>query len=677
MNSKSVLAVLKTMLLFSIIVGATFHIFFVVAEPNVIKVPYDQKTIQKAINAASPGDTIFVYNGTYFENVVVNKSVTLTGENSRTTIIDGNNLRIVVEVTVSQVQISGFTIRNGGSYTGIWVELRPGGSLTSVTIKNNILINNYLGVQLVRCSSCTINANTMQQNQLGIRVTSSTFNDIIGNTINSSLYYGIHLNAHSDSNTIKFNNLINNRYGVHLEWSNLNFVYLNKLYSTVANGYGIRLTSSSKNDVIGNTIKQNYRGAILWTISTGNHFYYNNFIDNTEQVYHYNTSLTSNTWDTDITPGTAGNYWSDYKGVDDGTGKGRWNEPRVKGDGIGDTLIPHLGVDWYPLMHPWTPTPSPWPQAFFTYSPTLPTVNETVTFDATASYDYDGYITSYMWDFDGDNATDIVETVPITHHAYEEVGNYTVTLTVVDNDGLSNSTSKILTVVPARLIIDLYSQRDGKGPNQPSDAFAPQEEIELTANVTYNDQPVEGKLVAFEVLDPVGSVMFRTNQTTSIGIATTSFRIPASPIFGTWIAIATVEVAGRVAKDTMPFKVGWIIEILSIETVDQFGAPKTDFKKGEHLYINVIVQNIAFVSKNVTLTIVAQDECLEPIGTAGIQLKVDPGLHKFSFLFDLIIPSWSLVGSAMAYGGALTNWTWENGIPYCPEAPASFIISHG
>jgi len=42
-----------------------------------------------------------------------------------------------------------------------------------------------------------------------------------------------------------------------------------------------------------------------------------------------------------------GNYWSDYTGEDDGSGG------RVAGDGIGDTLIPHWGVDYYPLMNPW------------------------------------------------------------------------------------------------------------------------------------------------------------------------------------------------------------------------------------------------------------------------------------------------------------------------------------
>ena len=50
------------------------------AESKTITVPDDSHTIQEAINAADVGDTIFVKRGTYVENPVVNKSVSLVGE---------------------------------------------------------------------------------------------------------------------------------------------------------------------------------------------------------------------------------------------------------------------------------------------------------------------------------------------------------------------------------------------------------------------------------------------------------------------------------------------------------------------------------------------------------------------------------------------------------------------
>ena len=71
------------------------------------------------------------------------------------------------------------------------------------------------------------------------------------------------------------------------------------------------------------------------------------------------------------------------------------------------------------------------PSASFTYSPTSPSVNEIVTFDASASYDPDGYIVSYEWDF-GDG-TNISVAVPTATHAFTMQKTYTVTLIVTDN----------------------------------------------------------------------------------------------------------------------------------------------------------------------------------------------------------------------------------------------------
>jgi rhamnogalacturonan endolyase len=84
------------------------------------------------------------------------------------------------------------------------------------------------------------------------------------------------------------------------------------------------------------------------------------------------------------------------------------------------------------------------PVASFTYSPSTPTVDGTVTFNASASYDPNGIIVGYRWDFgDGQNATG---TTPNVTHVYAAPGIYTVNLTVIDNCGLTNSTAKSITV---------------------------------------------------------------------------------------------------------------------------------------------------------------------------------------------------------------------------------------
>jgi len=94
-----------------------------------------------------------------------------------------------------------------------------------------------------------------------------------------------------------------------------------------------------------------------------------------------------------------------------------------------------------------TPVPNQLPIANFTYSPEKPVVNQSVTFDASSSYDPDGKIIAYEWDFGDRNITNTTEEV--IKHSYSEAGSYEVTLTVTDDKGAKNSTTKMVTVMPA------------------------------------------------------------------------------------------------------------------------------------------------------------------------------------------------------------------------------------
>jgi len=84
--------------------------------------PENYTAIQDAINDASSGDLVFVYDDSspYCERVLVDKSLLLIGENPETTIIDGELAGSVVNITASDVVISGFTIQNG--YEGIYIQ---------------------------------------------------------------------------------------------------------------------------------------------------------------------------------------------------------------------------------------------------------------------------------------------------------------------------------------------------------------------------------------------------------------------------------------------------------------------------------------------------------------------------------------------------------------------------
>jgi hypothetical protein len=87
------------------------------------------------------------------------------------------------------------------------------------------------------------------------------------------------------------------------------------------------------------------------------------------------------------------------------------------------------------------------PEASFSYSPLNPEISEVVTFDASSSSDPDGTVVSYFWDFGDGNTENSLSATVI--HSYTVKGTYTVTLTVTDNDGLTDTTSHtIIEVIP-------------------------------------------------------------------------------------------------------------------------------------------------------------------------------------------------------------------------------------
>ena len=471
------------------------------------------------------------------------------------------------------------------------------------------------------------------------------------------------------------------------------------------------------------------------------------------------------------------------------------------------------------------------PKAEFTYQPLFPYVNETITFNASASTPNGGVISNYTWYFGDGNIT--IVTDPIITHAYTAEGTYTVTLIVTDSEGLEDITSKTITVYLPELYsmdytahsldeeflinvvvvnitnlysfefklgynttlldainvtegpflksfgntsatmeihdpegyiwisvtllgpaspaeprsgilatikfkvtyatvypetvgcsldlydtelkdpagqpiphtvhdgsyefvpppappcvgagIDVFTQKpdpySGKGPNMPSDAFGPQEEVILHAYVSYSCSPVQSKLVVFEVKNPHGEpVAYRSATSNAEGIAASSFRIPwegeeAEALFGEWTIFGSVEIAEQKVNDTCTFKFGWLIEIIQVETVDINGNTKTSFRKGEHIHFNITVKNIAFTSKIATYTLVVYDECDVPIGRVILHdWSISPGTTQI-FIIDLQIPKWAYVGVGTVYANAYTNLPELHGTPYCPEISITFMIA--
>ncbi|MEM2971066.1 MAG: PKD domain-containing protein [Candidatus Bathyarchaeia archaeon] len=113
-------------------------------------------------------------------------------------------------------------------------------------------------------------------------------------------------------------------------------------------------------------------------------------------------------------------------------------------DSWGNIIHNDVSHDSTVLLNVGAPPPQP-PVASFVFNPQNPEVGQIVTFDASASYDSDGYIVNYTWNF-GDGTPVVTENDPITTHAYADYGNFTVKLTVVDNSSLTGEITSVIHV---------------------------------------------------------------------------------------------------------------------------------------------------------------------------------------------------------------------------------------
>ncbi|MEM3696868.1 MAG: hypothetical protein QXQ94_05100 [Candidatus Bathyarchaeia archaeon] len=234
--------------------------------------------------------------------------------------------------------------------------------------------------------------------------------------------------------------------------------------------------------------------------------------------------------------------------------------------------------------------------------------------------------------------------------------------------------------------IDLFTQKapfDGKGINQSSDAFQPQELVILYALVTYNEAPVANKLVAFQVNNPTNAIQNMTiigvNSTDQSGVAAFSFRIPwpeknaEEIIFGEWFAIATVDVAEKVVVDTLTFQVGWIVQITDITTLNFNWEPQKKFSKGEEMIFDLIIKNIALTPKSATLVIAAYDSASYPIMFIELDyLEIMLGESRLNVSSK--VPHNAFLGNATVSAIIYTAPPKEGGIPYSPQITSTFEI---
>lgn len=241
----------------------------------------DYQTLHQAIQNASDGHTIIVYRGTYTEELIINKTLTIQAADTTHTIIQPKqtNQKSIFSLEADNITITGFTIQATPATIGIDI------SCSNTTISHNSFQNTKTAVNIKKNSyHTTIHNNTFLNNEQAVYAdysyhTTITYNTLtLDDTASYLLSYGIFL-QNSKHTILSYNTITNYYRGMRIKGTQYTSVYNNNLYE---NKIGIWCCC----------------GAVQTTI------YNNNFIQNElhaqDDVY--------NQWDN----GGIGNYWDDY-----------------------------------------------------------------------------------------------------------------------------------------------------------------------------------------------------------------------------------------------------------------------------------------------------------------------------------------------------------------------------
>jgi parallel beta-helix repeat protein len=373
------------------------------------------------------GHTITVDPGTYMENVVVSKSLTIrstSGDPADTIVQSVSRCSNGITISASYVNLSGFTVTG---VTGVGmpnpagIDLAGGGA-HHCNITNNIAKNNEHGPG-IRCidgaSNNTISNNTAYGNKgSGFGIGQGSCNNLITNNTAHSNGGGVGMGLSSNNNMIINNTFYNN-------WRD-----------------GIRfMMGSSGNIVTRNNISNN--GLAAYSMDAGNNFIYlNNFINNGHVSYNSAQTLNSTekityAYNRKRYTNYMGNYWSGYSGNDS------------DGDGIGDSpAMPdpywNLSWDYHPLMEPWeTYFPAAMPPDITSWNPVEATINDTEGAVRTFSISVDNPV-NVSWLIDGtvvkDTEKGVTEASYTNESAVTVIGAWNVSAIVSNANGTNMQT---------------------------------------------------------------------------------------------------------------------------------------------------------------------------------------------------------------------------------------------
>jgi parallel beta-helix repeat protein len=344
------------------------------------------RSIQMALDALLDHGGCFVYAGTYREQVALDRGLTVTGQSPDEVIVQGGNASGFT-VTGNGAVLHQFTVRD------CWNDPAVSVSGDNVSIQDCVFADSYTGV-MVTGDNVSVGGSEAGYNAYAGAAWQHAHRPVMENCS----VYGNNKGVMLDD--------VHEGLFAHVE------VHNNSVYA-------LELSDASNNTVHHVSCVDSMYGAYV-DDSSGNLFYFNDFIDNGQHARDDGT----NSWDN----GTVGNYWQGYDGGSHV--QGTYAIPYdIPGGGNRDNhpLIRRAGL----------PVPS------FTMAPSPAFTMTQVSFTDT-SIDLDGVIVQRHWTFgDGTNVTTFSSTVA---HSYGDNGAYPVTLTVTDDDNETGSITKNITI---------------------------------------------------------------------------------------------------------------------------------------------------------------------------------------------------------------------------------------
>ncbi|MBN2598997.1 MAG: right-handed parallel beta-helix repeat-containing protein [Candidatus Thermoplasmatota archaeon] len=213
--------------------------------------------IQDAINASNTGDTVYVYNDSspYYEHLVIEKSLSLIGEDAWSTEINGAFLGSsldTVNITGDHVVISGFCITdNRGYYYQAAVKVSGDYVILSDCV---IQGNEWVGVSLASASFCQVRECEMYENLIALHLVESR-NNTIENCVCHENADAITLFQASQDNQLRNCTCARNSFtGIHIQESSGNHI----IGCVCENGYdGISMAYAPNTKMRNNTMRNN------------------------------------------------------------------------------------------------------------------------------------------------------------------------------------------------------------------------------------------------------------------------------------------------------------------------------------------------------------------------------------------------------------------------------------